>query len=398
MRKFTYDDTLKCCFLAYISSAVINNFIPLLFIVFQNSFGISVGNLGVLVVLNFTVQMLVDILGAKYADRLGYRKTIIIALAMSAVGLAALSQLPYILPPYIGLVCSVVLYAIGSGLLEVVISPITEALPTDGKEAAMTLLHSFYCWGHMLCVLVSTGFFVLFGIHNWRFMALIWAVIPFVTMLLFTKMPICSLPGGEGHGGSIGGLFRQKIFIAFFIIMLCGGAAELAMAQWASYFAEEGLGVSKTVGDLLGPCMFAICMGIARVFYSKMAHKLKLARFLVVCSVLSIVSYLLAALCKSPVIGLAACGLCGFAVGIMWPGTLSLAAATMPVKSTAMFALLAVGGDIGCAVGPELVAIGSSLFTIHGSAIKAGLLCAIIFPAVLIAGVTAAVKMAASQE
>ena len=396
MKKLTYDHTLKCCFLAYMCSAIINNFIPLLFIALQRDFGISVGKLGILIVLNFSVQMLVDLAGAKYADKLGYRKTIVVALAFGSVGLLSLAIMPYVMPPYTGLVLAVVLYAMGSGMLEVVLSPIVEALPTDGKEAAMTLLHSFYCWGQMLCVLVSTGFFVIFGGDNWRYMSMLWAVVPFVTMLLFTRVPICTLDGGGSHSGSISALFRNKLFVIFFVIMMCSGAAELAMSQWASYFAEEGLKVSKTVGDLLGPCLFAVLMGIARVYYSRMAHKLRLARFIVVCSILCIISYLVASLCNNPLLGLAACGLCGFSVGIMWPGTLSLAAVSMPAKTTAMFAMLAVGGDIGCSLGPELVAIGSSLFTIHGSAIKAGLLCAVVFPLLLIAGVALAVKIAKS--
>lgn len=394
MRKFTYDDTLRCCFLAYISSAIINNFAPLLFITFQDSLGISVSKLGILIVLNFSVQMAVDLFGAKYADRLGYRTFIITALSMGAAGLFSMAVLPFIMPPYIGLICSVVLYAIGSGMLEVVVSPIVEALPTEGKESAMTLLHSFYSWGQMLCVLVCTGFFVLFGTENWRCLSVILAMVPFVTMLLFTKMPLCTLESGGGHSGSVIRLFCNKLFVVFFIIMLCSGAAELAMSQWASYFAEEGLKVSKTLGDLLGPCFFAVTMGCARVFYSKMAHKLKLARFIVVCSVMCIASYLIASLSNNPILGLAACGLCGFSVGIMWPGTLSLAAVSMPAKSTAMFAMLAVGGDIGCSLGPELVAVGSSLFTIHDSAIKAGLLCAIVFPLMLIVGIMMAVRMA----
>ena len=392
MRKFTYDDTLKCCFLAYISSAIINNFTPLLFVIFHDSLGISVSKLGILIVLNFGVQMVVDLLGAQYADKLGYRKMVTLALFMGALGLSAMAILPFLMPAYAGLLCSVVLYAIGSGLLEVVLSPIVEALPTERKESAMTLLHSFYCWGQMLCVLIATGFFVLFGTHNWRYLSLLLATVPFVTMLLFIRMPLCTLGNGESHSGSVIKLFANKLFVLFFIIMLCSGASELAMSQWASYFAEEGLKVSKTVGDLLGPCFFAITMGIARVFYSKMAHKLKLARFIVVCSVVCIMSYLVASLCDNPILGLGACGICGFSVGIMWPGTLSLAAVSMPAKSTAMFAMLAVGGDIGCSLGPELVAVGSSLFAIHGSAIKAGLLCAIVFPLVLILSILMVVK------
>lgn len=385
--KLTYNHTMKSCFVAYMASAVINNTLPLLFLVFQKSFGITVAQLGFLVALNFGVQMFVDIIGAKYGDVWGYRATIITALAMASIGFVALGTLPFVISPYIGLICAVCIYGVGSGLLEVVVSPITEALPSDNKEAAMSLLHSFYCWGHLVCILLSTAFFVFIGIENWRYLIYAWALLPFVAMLLFTKVPMCSLQSEEDEKTSVRSLWKQKGFILFFFVMVCSGAAEQSMAQWVSYFAEEGLRVSKTLGDLLGASMFALCMAIGRTFYSKNAEKLNLRKYLIICAVVTACTFLGASLIKTPVVALLCCGICGLSVAIMWPGSLSLATKTLPGKSTAMFGLLAVGGDIGCTIGPEVVAGGASFFTVHGSAIKAGMLCAVIFPLLIFLGV-----------
>ncbi len=385
--KLTYNHTMKSCFLAYMTSAVINNTLPLLFLTLQKSFGITVAQLGILVGFNFGVQMVVDFIGAKYADNWGYRATIITALSMSVLGFCALATLPFIIDAYTGLICSVCIYAVGSGLLEVVVSPITEALPSENKDAAMSILHSFYCWGHLACILVSTGFFVIFGIENWRFLILMWALLPFVTLLLFTAVPMCTLNGEEQQKVSLISLIKQRGFLVFFIIMICSGAAEQAMAQWVSYFAEEGLRVSKTFGDLAGASMFALCMAIGRMFYGKNAERLNLRKYLIACSFVVAFAFLGASLIKSPVFALICCGISGLAVAIMWPGTLSLATKTLSGKSTAMFAMLAVGGDIGCTIGPEVVAWGASFFTLHGSAIKAGIICALVFPIVLALGV-----------
>lgn len=382
--KFTYNHTMKCCFLAYMCSAIVNNILPLLFITLQRNFDITVAQLGFLVALNFGEQMFVDFLGARYADRFGYRTVIVTALILCTVGLIFLGTLPYVIAPLTGLVISVCTYAAGSGLLEVVVSPITEALPTENKESCMSLMHSFYCWGHLACVLISTAYFVMLGVEKWRYLIYLWAILPLVTAILFTKMPICSLSGSSHQKITLASAFSQKAFVAFMIVMVCSGAAEQSLAQWISYFAEDGLGVSKTLGDLLGTSMFALCMGIGRVFYSKCAHRLNLVKYLIFCSVILILMYLGVALIPNPVVALLCCGVFGFAVAVMWPGTLSLASSTLAGRSTAMFALLAVGGDIGCTTGPEVVALGASLFSVNGSVIKAGIICSVIFPVVLI--------------
>lgn len=391
--KFTYRHTAYACYLGYIVGAIINNFAPLLFVVFSNQLGISLNQLSYIIIMNFAIQMVVDFLGAKYVDRVGYRRMILIALFMAFAGLVSLGTLPFILPAYTGILMSVFLYAVGSGMLEVMVSPTIEALPNTGaKENAMSMLHSFYCWGCVLVICASTLYFKLFGVENWRYLCIIWSVIPLAAIFLFARVPIIQFGNGE-EKIPFGKLFRVKLFWIFVLLMLCSGAAEVAMAQWASMFAETGLGVSKTLGDLLGPCFFAVLMGIARVLYGKYGHRLNLIAGLIISSIISILGYLLCSLCPNPIISLIGCGICGFGVAIMWPGVLSLAARYCSFGGTAIFGLLAMGGDIGCWVGPLAVARISSGFSIMGSQLKAGLLFSSIFPTLMIIGVLSLNKM-----
>ena len=383
--RLTYKHTMVCCFMAYITSAIINNFAPLLFLTFQKSYGLTVPQLGVLVTANFFIQMLVDYLGARYAHKLGYRKTILTALFASALGLVCLGILPEVAGnKFFGLIVSVAFYAIGSGLIEVMVSPMTEALPTKNKDGVMSLMHSFYCWGVVVVVLLSTLFFATIGIDKWNILSVMWAIVPLITAIAFFFVPIYTLEGEScSEATSIRAMFKNKIFSILVLLMVCSGASELAMAQWVSYFAEEGLKVTKTMGDLLGACLFSVLMGAMRVFYAKYSTRLNLVKVLKYCALFCIVSYVTASLVKNPVIALAGCALCGITVALMWPGVLSIGASVMPKATTAMFALLAVGGDIGCALGPQAVSLGSLVFEINGSSIKAGLLCAIVFPVVM---------------
>lgn len=395
--KFTYKHTRLACYCSYICGAVVNNFTPLLFIIFQSRFGLTMGQLSFLITLNFGVQMTVDFLGANYVDKIGYKKSIVAANVFAAAGLAMLGLLPLVMPPYIGLMIAVVAYAIGSGLLEVLVSPIVEALPTGGKAASMSFLHSFYCWGQVLTVLVTTAFFSVFGQESWLVICCLWAVLPALTAMLFTRVPINSFTNEEIKI-PIRRLFGMKIFWIFLILMLCSGASELAMAQWASLFAETALGVSKTVGDLFGPCMFAVAMGISRVLYGKVAHKVNLASYIILSSVLCAVSYSLASLSGNSAFALLGCALCGFSVGVMWPGVLSIAAGRCPEGGTALFALLAMAGDVGCFAGPGLAALVSEQFTLNGSPLKAGLFGCILFPILLILGTLILKKMKDGKE
>ncbi len=379
--KLTYKNTLVSCFIGYIVQAITINFIPLLFVTFQTDYNIPLSQITLLVTVNFVVQLLIDITAPLYADKLGYRTCIVVAHIFSAAGLVLLTVLPQVLAPFTGLLLSVITYAIGSGLIEVLISPITESCPTENKEKAMSLLHSFYCWGQVGVVLISTAFFYLAGIKNWQILARIWAVIPIVNAFLFAKVPIAPLIAEGEVGMNFRQLFRSKIFWVLFIMMLCAGACEHAVSQWASAFAEKALDISKAAGDLAGPMSFAVLMGLTRVFYGKFGDRINLDRFIFGSGVLCIVAFLLITVVPFPVVNLIGCGLCGVGVGILWPGSLSKASAALPRGGTAMFALLAVAGDLGCTSGPTLVGLVSDA---AGDNLKVGILAGVLFPVLLV--------------
>ena len=367
--------------MGYIVQAIVNNFVPLLFVTFQEGYGIPLSEITMLITVNFAVQLVIDLLSAWFIDKIGYRASVLAAHICSAVGLILLTVLPSVMSsPFAGLLVAVVIYAVGGGLIEVIISPIIEACPTDNKEKAMSLLHSFYCWGHVGVVLISTVFFALFGIENWKILALIWAIVPIVNTFVFIKVPIYSLNEDGEEGLPLRKLFSMKMFRVFLIMMICAGASEQAVSQWASAFAEKGLGVSKTVGDLAGPMAFAVLMGTSRLIFGKYGHKLDLDRFMKYSCILCIAAYLCITLVPNPVIGLIGCGICGFSVGILWPGTYSKASASIKGGGTAMFAMLALAGDIGCSGGPTLAGLVSDRF---GGNMRAGIMAAIIFPAVM---------------
>lgn len=379
-----YQRTVYACFVGYIVQAIVNNFVPLLFLTFHDSFGIPLIQITFLVTLNFGVQLLVDLLSVAFVDRIGYRLSLMIAHGCAALGLLLLAFLPDALPnPYVGILLSVVLYAIGGGLLEVLVSPVMESCPTSNKEAAMSLLHSFYCWGHVGVVLISTAFFTLFGISRWRMIACLWSVIPLANLFVFSRVPIASLIKEGETGMTLTQLFKNKLFWILMLLMICAGACEQAVSQWASTFAEQGLGVSKTLGDLMGPMLFAILMGTSRAIYGKLGDKLPLEKCIFGCALLCLGSYLVISLCPIPAMSLLACGICGFSVGIFWPGTFSMASAALPRGGTALFALLALGGDVGCSGGPTYVGAISSIL---GGDLKKGILLAVVFPILMLVG------------
>ncbi len=383
--KNSFRKTITACFIGYIVQAIINNFVPLLFLTFQSTYRIPLSQITMLVTVNFSLQLLIDLASVTFVDKIGYRASMLIAHICAAMGLLSPAARPGILPePFVGILISVMIYAVGGGLLEVLVSPVVEACPTDNKEQTMSLLHSFYCWGHVGVVLISTLFFRIFGIGNWKVLAVIWALVPLCNGILFSKVPIASLIEEGEKGMSVKELAKQKIFWVFMLMMLCAGASEQAVSQWASTFAEKGLGVSKTVGDLAGPMAFAILMGTARAFYGKYGEKIDLDRFMAGSSVLCMASYLCISLIPSPVIGLIGCGVCGLSVGIMWPGTFSKAASSVPRGGTALFALMALAGDLGCSSGPTVVGMISGAF---GDDLKKGILAAICFPVLLLLGI-----------
>lgn len=384
-QKNDYRNTVYACFIGYIVQAIVNNFVPLLFLTFQLQYHIPLSKITMLITINFGLQLLVDLLSVAFVDRIGYRASTILAHICVVLGLVLLTILPDIFrDPFWGIFLSVLIYAVGGGLLEVLVSPIVEACPTDNKEKAMSLLHSFYCWGHVGVVLCSTLFFMLIGIEHWKVLAVLWAVIPALNGIFFCRVPIAELNEEGEKGLSLKELMGKKLFWVFVLLMLCAGACEQSVSQWASVFAEKGLGVSKTVGDLAGPMTFAVLMGLARAFYGKYGEKIKLERFMIYSGILCVISYLLISLVPIPVIGLAGCGLCGLSVGILWPGTFSMAAVSVRGGGTAMFALLALAGDLGCSAGPGVVGAVSGYF---GENLRMGIAAAVVFPVLLLLGI-----------
>ena len=375
-----YRKTLIACYLGFVTQAISANYTPLLLLTFKNSYGISLGELAFIPMAFYLTQLFIDLAATRFVDKIGYRICIVVSQVVSAVGLALMVILPELLPtPYVGILIAVTLYAVGSGLVEVLASPIVEACPFENKEGMMSLLHSFYCWGAVGVILGSTVFFTVFGIENWKLLTLLWALIPFYNAFNFLSCPINRLEE-EGEATSPGTLLRMPLFWLLILLMACAGAAEASMAQWASAFTELSLRVSKTVGDLAGPCLFAALMGISRVFYSKNSARLDLTKTMLACGILCVACYLLAALSEEPLIGLAGCAICGISVGIMWPGSISISAQECPRGGTAMFAFLALAGDTGATIGPTLVGNISHLFCGN---LKIGLLYASAFPLIL---------------
>ncbi len=386
----SYQKTIAACFVGYIIQAIVNNFVPLLFLTFHSQYGIPLSQITWLVTVNFCIQLLVDLLSVKWIDKIGYRLSLLTAHILSALGLILLIFLPEQTgDAFVGLLISVAIYAVGGGLLEVLLSPVVEACPTEHKEKTMSLLHSFYCWGHVGVVLISTIFFAVAGMEHWKLLAFVWALVPIVNFFIFAGAPLASLIEEGEEGMNLKELFSVSVFWVFMAMMMCAGASEQAVSQWASTFAEKGLGVGKTVGDLAGPMSFALLMGISRFIYGKYGHKIKLEYFMAVSGVLCIFSYLCIALIPNPAVGLIGCGICGLSVGIMWPGTFSKGASSIKRGGTAMFALFALAGDLGCAGGPTLAGIVSGCM---GDNLRMGILAAVIFPVLMVAGLFGAGK------
>lgn len=381
-----YKKTLIACYLGFVTQAISANFAPLLFLTFKSTYGITLEKIAMIPMVFYLTQLIVDLAATKFADKIGYRTCVLVSQILSAAGIVLMAFLPELLPsPFVGILISVVLYAVGSGLIEVLVSPIVEACPFENKDGVMSLLHSFYCWGAMGVILGSTLFFAAFGIENWKILALIWAVVPLYNTFNFINCPIERLIE-DGKSMSISQLLRLPLFWLMIILMICSGASEATMAQWASAFTESAVGVSKTVGDLAGPCLFAMFMGISRMLYGKFSKKLDLSKAMLICGTMCVGCYLLASLSSLPILGLTGCALCGLAVGIMWPGSISISSQQCPRGGTAMFAFLALAGDLGATVSPAMV---GSLSEMEGGNLKTGLLVATIFPAILVVSLIA---------
>lgn len=378
-----YKKTLTACYLGFVTQAISANFTPLLFLTFKGTYGITLEKIALIPLVFYFTQLLVDIVAAKFADRVGYRLCVIASQVLSSAGLVALTILPELMPsPFAGILIAVGLYAIGSGLIEVLLSPIVEACPFENKAGVMSLLHSFYCWGAVGVILGSTCFFAIFGLANWKILTILWALIPLWNAVNFISCPIEKL-GEEGGNLSIRQLLSVPMFWGMIFLMICAGSSEATMCQWASAFTESALKVSKVTGDLAGPCLFAAFMGVARMVYGKMSEKMDLVKTMLLCGFCAVICYLLASLSSLAVLGLFGCAFCGLAVGIMWPGTISLSSRKCPAGGTAMFAFLALAGDLGATAGPVLV---GKVAELTGENLKNGLFAATIFPVCLTLG------------
>lgn len=380
MKEVSYQKTIYACFMGYIAQAIAVNFAPLLFLRFRAQYGIPLSEITALITICFVLQLMTDLVSTFFVDRIGYRASVLLANTFVAAGFMSLTFLPELTPnPFLGLVISVIIYSVGSGLIEVVVSPMVEACPSANKSKTMSLLHSFYCWGSVGVVVVSTVFFRIFGIDKWKLLAVVWAVLPLINAVLFANTPIPDISEQQKEQISFGELLKNRVFWIFFVIMLCAGASEIAVSQWASAFAEKMLDIPKSAGDIAGPAMFAVLMGTARTLYGKYGEKVELGRMIFICSLFCILSYLMISLSPNSIISVMGIGLCGFSVGIMWPGTFSLAAASVK-GGNAMFALLALAGDIGCTAGPTLAGLVAEAANDN---LKLGILSAIIFPTIL---------------
>lgn len=377
----SYTVTKTCCYFGYVCQAICINLLPMLFIMFVENYGIGYERLGRLVLISFLTQLAGDFFTLRFIDRIGYRKVVVLAHIMAFVGLLLLSAVAFLpINVYYGLLFAVPIYSLGAGIIEVAISPIVEYMPTKNKAAQMSMLHSAYSWGQVAVVGLTV---VLWSVLHlpWYLLPVIWAAVPLFNILGFTFVPLPEIPIGEEQNGKRG-LLHTPRFLLMLILMVCVGAAELTMTQWVSLFAESGLKVSKTVGDLLGLCMFGVLMGVGRLVYG--FCKLPLRRSMLVCGIGCVVCYLTASLVPSGIIALAACALCGLSVSLMWPGTYSLAAREFPLGGTSMFAMLAIAGDIGCSAGPWLTGLVSDILVPtfgNAFALKAGVFIGAFFAA-----------------
>jgi fucose permease len=380
--KVNYNSTIRSCFIGYIVQAIVNNFVPLLFITFQSQYSIPLSKITLLITINFGLQLIIDFASTFFIDKIGYRLSVLIAHLFAALGLISIAILPDMMnDSFMGIFISVLLYAVGGGLLEVVVSPIVEACPNEHKDKTMSMLHSFYCWGTAGVVVISTIFFNVFGIDNWKILALVWAAVPVINGLTFLKVPIAPLINEEENGLSLKELIKQKAFWGFLLIMCCAGASEQSVSQWASAFVEKALGISKSIGDLVGPTVFSVLMGISRAIYGKFGEKINLYKMMVFSGCLCVLSYLTVSFSSSAIVGLIGIAVSGFSVGILWPGTYSDASTSIKGGGTAMFAFLALAGDVGCAGGPTFA---GKIAGMLGDNLKMGILAATVFPITLI--------------
>lgn len=391
MKNRTFTGTKIACYTGYLVQGIINNIAPLLFVIFSDKFNVTLTQLSLLITINFATQLIVDTLSIKFVDKIGYKPLAIVSQGIAFIGLASLGILPNILSnSYLGIVVSIMLSAIGSGITEVIISPIVESIPGEKKTAEMSLLHSFYCWGQVTVVLLTTIMIRVFGNDLWYVAPVIWSIIPLVNTINFIGVPIKPNLTSEEKTPFFKMLFSKQ-FLLLIVIMICSGASEIGMSQWSSYFAEAGLKVSKMTGDLLGPCLFAVLMGSGRMIFGFVGEKINLKTALTCSALLCAFCYLGTCFINNSVFSLLTCAITGITVSIMWPATLSLAARLFPKGGGSMYSVLALSGDTGCTLGPWFISfmtIKMSIDAASGEALKTGLGFGALFPILMIIAIS----------
>lgn len=379
----SYQHTVRASSLGYIVQSMVNTFAPLLFVTFQTTYHISLSQVSLIIAVNFISQIILDFFASRFADRIGYRKCVVAAQILITIGTAGMAFFPeWFSNPLAGLLVAVIIYGSGGGLTEVLLTPIVQACPIERKDKTISMLHAFYCWGSVIIILGSTLFFKLAGIENWKLLACIWAILPLVNAIYFLMVPMYELVPEEDRM-SMKELFSNRDFWILILLMFCAGSCEMAIAQWASSFAEEGLRVSKALGDLMGPCMFAALKGIERTWYGKRGKEEHLWSFMMFCAVLCGGCYIVLGFSHSAIISLISCAVAGFASGVIWPGTFTHAAKILPTGGTALFGMLALAGDVGCGAGPVIVGLISSSLNDN---LQAGFLFGTSFSILLIVG------------
>lgn len=373
----SYTRLKAACYMTNISMAVVCNLPPLLFLTFRSLYGISYSLLGLLVLVNFCTQLGIDLAFSFFSRRFNIPLAVKLTPALTVAGLFLYAVWPWLFPDsvYVGLVVGTVLFSVAAGLAEVLISPVIAALPSKDPDRAMSGLHSAYAWGAVGVVLLGTVLLLVFGMTNWPWLVLLFALVPLTGFVLYMGQTIPPLQTEEQAGGALR-LLRQPGLWLCVLCIFCGGAAEVTMAQWASSYLEQALGISKVWGDVFGVALFSVTLGLGRTLYAKRGRHI--ARVLTLGAAGAAVCYLTAAVCDQPLVGLAACAFTGLCVSMLWPGSLVVATDRFPTGGVFIYAMMAAGGDLGASVGPQLVGVITDLTLAAGGSEQQGLKLALL--------------------
>ncbi len=377
-----YKHTIRACYAGTFTMSLVSNLTPLLFVILMDSFGLTFEQVGRLTLVNFMTQIAADLVFSKPVDKWGVRPFVAGGHFLCTIGLVLFALAPMYAPhnTYIWFMVSTVLFSCGGGLLELLLSPIVQAIPGDEKARAMSMLHSFYAWGFILVVVLTTTALGVFGSANWPLIMITWAILPLATGIAFLKVPLAPQVSEEQRTRT-GVLLSSAFFVVVVLGIAAGGAAEVSMSQWISAFTERALGLSKQMGDLVGVCMFALFLGIGRASYGKWGGKTDVTTLMLWGAVGSVLCFLGAALIPNPILAMACCAANGLCVSLLWPGSIVTAAARFPLAGASMFAILAAGGDVGAAFGPWAV---GAVADVVPSGLRGGLLVGTIYPAIMV--------------